>query len=122
MVTGEKYEKFKNIPNSFFFGLLTQKETINKFKESKILLFPSLMDANSNTVREAYQCKCIPIISNNIGFKERFPKYLICKNYNKYEWIFRILFVLKKYKKIVNELKISFNVKKNILDIINEYI
>ena len=68
----------------------------------KILLFPSLADANSNTVREAYFCKCLPLITENVGYHELFPDFLICKNYEESEWSCLTEYVLDNYDSLKN--------------------
>ena len=66
--------------------------------KSKILLFPTLFDANSNTVREAYNNSCIPLISNNLGYYNLFPEYLLCNHFDNDLWTSKILFILNNYK------------------------
>jgi glycosyltransferase involved in cell wall biosynthesis len=95
---GIKYKKFQCIKNSIFLGLLEHNETLCNLAKSKILAFPSLLDANPNTVREAYFNKCVPIITNNIGFYELFPERCICSTFNKEEWTTKILYNLNNYE------------------------
>ena len=119
-IIGENYDDFLKIPNSICLGLVEQKKSIEYLSKSKLLLFPSLFDSNSNTVREAVHKKCFPLITHNIGFSELFPDYLICDTYTETEWTNKILYILEnyntlkldiKYKKIGNEL---FNIIYNI--------
>ena len=70
------------------YRFIKSKKCINYMNKCKILLFSSLFDANSNTVREAYYNKCLPLITNNIDFLNYF-RFLVCKSYNKNEWIIK---------------------------------
>jgi glycosyltransferase involved in cell wall biosynthesis len=105
---GKNFQKFKDINNSLCTGLLKQKECLQYMNKSKVLLFPSLFDANPNTVRESCYYKCLPLISNNIGFYEKFPDYLVCKTYDEKEWISKIKYILDNYDKLIGETKIDF--------------
>ena len=119
-IIGENYDDFLTIPNSICLGLVEQNKSIEYLSKSKLLLFPSLFDANSNTVREAVHTNCFPLITHNIGFSELFPDYLICDTYSESEWTNKILYVLENYTK----LKLDIKYKKiensliNLLDII----
>ncbi len=117
-IIGQKYDNFENIPNSVCLGLLKQDETNKFMKKCKLLLFPSLFDANPNTVREALKLGCIPIITPNIGFSELFPDVLICQTFEKEEWINKILYNLNNFENIKN-LEINFSSNSSITDIIN---
>jgi glycosyltransferase involved in cell wall biosynthesis len=118
-IIGENYDDFLKIPNSNCLGLVEQNKSIEYLSKSKLLLFPSLFDANSNTVREAVHTNCFPLITHNIGFSELFPDYLICDTYTESEWTNKILYILENYTK----LKLDIKYKKignsliNILDI-----
>ena len=112
IIIGENYDRFKEIPNSICTGLLDQKKCTEYMSKCKILLFPSLADANSNTVREAYFCKCLPLITENVGYHELFPDFLICKNYEESEWSCLTEYVLDNYDSLKNT-KINFNDKCN---------
>jgi len=107
-IIGENYDDFLKIPNSICLGLIEQKKSIKYLSKSKLLLFPSLFDANSNTVREAVYTNCFPLITHNIGFSELFPDYLICDTYTESEWTNKILYVLENY----NSLKLDIKYKK----------
>lgn len=121
-IIGEDNSKFINIPNSQCIGLLQQQECFKYMIKSKVLLYPSLFDANPNTVREAYSLGCMPLITNNIGYSELFPEVLICKTFDKEEWTNKILHILKNFKTI-RKTVISYdtvgNVDKLITDIIS---
>ena len=107
-IIGENNNDFLSIPNSICLGLVEQKKSIEYLSKSKLLLFPSLFDANSNTVREAVHTNCFPLITHNIGFSELFPDYLICDTYTESEWTNKILYVLENY----NTLKLNIKYKK----------
>lgn len=107
-IIGENYDDFLKIPNSICLGLIEQKKSIKYLSKSKLLLFPSLFDANSNTVREAVHTNCFPLITHNIGFSELFPDYLICDTYTESEWTNKILYILENY----NSLKLDIKYKK----------
>jgi len=110
-IIGENYNDFLNIPNSICLGLVEQDKSIEYLSKSKLLLFPSLFDANSNTVREAVHMNCFPLITHNIGFSELFPDYLICDTYSESEWTNKILYVLENYTKL--KLNIKYKKIKN---------
>ena len=114
-IIGENYDDFLKIPNSICLGLVEQNKSIEYLSKSKLLLFPSLFDANSNTVREAVHTKCFPLITHNIGFSELFPDYLICDTYSESEWTNKILFILENYTK----LKLNIAYKKIENDLFN---
>ena len=73
---------------------MVREKCVEYMNKCKLLLFPSLADANSNTVREAYYNKCLPLITKNIGFYELFPDFLVCKNYEIEEWSSKIQYIL----------------------------
>ena len=104
-IIGENYNKFLSIPNSICLGLIEQKKSIEYLSKSKLLLFPSLFDANSNTVKEAVHTNCFPLITHNIGFSELFPDYLICDTYTESEWTNKILYILENYSKLKLDIK-----------------
>jgi len=115
IIVGNNYEKFKLIPNSICTGLLSHNETIKIMSKSKILLFPSFFDSNPNTVREAYNHKCIPIITKNIGYSELFPTYLICDGYSNNEWANKILNTITYYD-YIQHIKIDYQKTISIYD------
>ena len=80
--------------------LTNHTDTINAMNKSKILLFPSLFDSNSNTIREAYYHKCLPLITRNIGYSELYPPHLVCDTFNKTEWTEKLLYLLLNYEDI----------------------
>ena len=104
-IIGENNNDFLSIPNSICLGLVEQKKSIEYLSKSKLLLFPSLFDANSNTVREAVHTNCFPLITHNIGFSELFPDYLICNTYTETEWTNKILYILENYNKLKLDIK-----------------
>lgn len=104
-IIGENNNDFLSIPNSICLGLVEQKKSIEYLSKSKLLLFPSLFDANSNTVREAVHTNCFPLITHNIGFSELFPDYLICDTYTESEWTKKILYILENYTKLKLDIK-----------------
>ena len=118
IIIGENYDDFINIPNCKCIGLCNHTNTINYMNKSKILLFPSLFDSNSNTVREAYYHGCLPMISRNVGFAELFPDYLICNNFMVDEWVNKVKFVLYNYDYVKNT-RINYKEKLDIQELIN---
>lgn len=102
---GSNYEIFKDIPNSTFLGLQTNKNSEMYLSQSKVLLFPSLFDANSNTVIQAYYNYCLPIVTNNIGNYEYFDELLICNSFNENEWTKKIILVLSEYNNLIKNIK-----------------
>ena len=109
-VIGKNSDKFKNIPNAVCYNLLPNHENIKKLCQSKLLLFPSLFDANPNTVREAYIGNCLTLTTKNIGFADRFPNYLLCNSFTIKEWVNKIINIMDNYK-IYNNTKINYKSK-----------
>ena len=118
-IIGENYDNFLKIPNSICLGLVEQNKSIEYLSKSKLLLFPSLFDANSNTVREAVHTNCFPLITHNIGYSELFPDYLICDTYTESEWTNKILFILENYTKLKLDIKYK-KVENDLFNIIND--
>jgi glycosyltransferase involved in cell wall biosynthesis len=100
-IVGSNYSKFINIKNSICTGLLNPKETCDIMRKSKILLFPSLFDANPNTVFEAVNYGCIPLITRNIGFSEKYPNDQVCESFCVDEWKQKIIYLLNNFIKKV---------------------
>lgn len=97
IIIGEDFAKFKKIPNSKCLGLLTHEESMIYFKKSKLLLYPSLLDANPNTVREAIHRHCLVLITNRVGFYEKFPSEYVIEVFDPLIWESRIIQILENY-------------------------
>jgi hypothetical protein len=119
IIIGDNFDKFIDIPNSQCVGLCDQNKCIEYMSKSKVLLFPSLFDANSNTIREAIYYKCLPLITKNIGFSEVFPDVLICKSYTNDEWISKLFYILQNYPNI-KDTRFNFNTGENIIDFLEK--
>ena len=65
------------------------EHNVEYMSKSKVLLFPSLFDANSNTIKTIYY---VLLITKNIGFM-KFSCFLICKSYTR-EWSNKLLYIL----------------------------
>jgi len=122
IIIGENNSAFRNIPNSTVLDILPHKEVLEYMKKSKILLYPSLNDANPNTVREAVYFKCIALVSNNIGHYEKFPYYSICKNFNRDEWTIKMLCVVENYHEFIKRYNINFNSDEDLVTLIGKLI
>lgn len=120
-IIGENNDDFLSIPNSICLGLVEQNKSIEYLSKSKLLLFPSLFDANSNTVREAVHTNCFPLITHNIGFSELFPDYLICDTYTESEWTNKILYILENYTKLKLDIKYK-KIRNSLINILDIYI
>ena len=107
IIIGNNNSKFKCIPNAVFFEQLSNNEIINIFIQSRVLLYPSLCEANSNTIKEALNNSCHPLLSKNCGFSEIYPEYCVCNSYNENEW----------EKKLINLLKNNYICDKTIYNI-----
>tara|TARA_S200000501_G_scaffold363595_1_gene394687 strand:- start:689 stop:1462 length:774 start_codon:yes stop_codon:yes gene_type:complete len=125
-IIGDNNKDYLKIKNAIFLGLIENKEVLKRMISSKILLYPSLMDANSNTVREAYYNNCLPLISNNVGLYENFPDCLVCNTFDKDLWSKKISNILNNYNKLYNRYiiknKINFNNYKDIDFLLNSNI
>ena len=119
IIIGSKFDKFIDIPNTQCVGLCEQIHCIEYISKSKVLLFPSLFDSNSNTIREAIYYKCLPLITKNIGFYEAFPDFLICKSYTNKEWSSKLLYILENYSN-VKDTQFNFNTGENIIDFLKK--
>lgn len=124
IIIGKNNQEFRQIPNSQCFPLMKQQDVILMMKKSRILLFPSLFDANPSTVREAYRFGCLPLVSKNIGFWERYPRELVCDSFELKEWREKLLYLLENNEK---DYKIHFNTSNDgfmhlIDNLLDEYI
>ena len=81
--------------------------------KSKLLLHPAVYESNSNTIREAYYHKCLPMITRNVGYNELFPDYLICNDFSVNEWVNKVKYILDNYDNVKNT-SINFNEKLDI--------
>lgn len=112
-VVGGSGEAFVGIPNTTVMGPMSHKDCVCTLAQSRVLLFPSKFDSNSNTVREAYKHGCLPLATRNIGYSEIFPTWLLCDSFEADEWIARCLWLLKHYRELT-DIRIPF---KNGVDI-----
>ena len=103
IIIGSDNNLFNSISNSLILDIQPHYNSIDYLNKSKILLFPSLFDSNSNTIREATFHNCMPIITRNVGFNELFPSYLICDTFEIEEWVNKIIYTLENYDKIVSK-------------------
>lgn len=108
IIIGENSDIFKSIKNVTILPLQLHEDVIQYMAKSKILLHPALYESNSNTIREAYYHKCLPIITRNVGYNELFPEYLICDNFTHTEWIDKVKWVLDNYNGVKGTI-IKFN-------------
>lgn len=108
LIIGDGCEMFNHVPNSTILKRLPHSDLIKYMCQSKILLYPSLIDASPNTVREAINCNCLVLMSNNIGFYELFPKYCVCGSFDLAEWASKLDYLLSNYAK-TNKISIDFS-------------
>jgi hypothetical protein len=108
LIIGENSDIFEGIENVTFLPLQLHEHVIEYMAKSKILLHPALYESNSNTIREAYYHKCLPMITRNVGYNELFPEYLICENFTPTEWIDKVKWVLDNYNDVKGTI-IKFN-------------
>ena len=95
IIIGKNNDKFKCIPNSFFIEQLSNIEVNYIFSQSRVLLYPSLCEANSNTIREALNNSCCPLISINCGFSHIYPNCCVCNTYDNSEWTNKLIYLLQ---------------------------
>ena len=115
---GENYSKFKDIENSICTGLISHKEVYKYLAKSKLLIVPSLFESANNTIREALQCKCLILTSNNIGFYSFYPEISICTTFDENEWDNKMTNLVDNYSEIIKDYKINFDGSLTIEDII----
>ena len=108
VIIGENNDVFKNVKNTTLLPLQQHVNCIEYMAKSKMILHPALYESNSNTIREAYYHKCLPIITRNVGYNELFPDYLICNDFTVKEWINKVKYALNNYDDIKNTV-IDFN-------------
>ena len=122
---GNESSIFSKIPNSICLDLIQNYEVISYFKKTKILLFPSLNDSNPSTIVEAYENKCFPIMSKNVGTWNLFPDFLVCEKIDKKEWINKIVYILDNFQNIFTENDFNLNLNSHnnihILDYIDSF-
>ena len=97
IIVGENGDEFSKLPNATATGILPHTDCVRILSQSRILLFPSKFDSNSNTVREAYKHGCLPLITHNTGYSELFPSFLICSGFDLQEWNQRLKYLLLNY-------------------------
>ena len=97
IIIGENSDLFKDIKNVTLLPLQIHHNCLEYMSNSKILLHPAVYESNSNTIREAYYHKCLPIITRNVGYNELFPDYLICSDFTVDEWVNKVTYVLDNY-------------------------
>jgi glycosyltransferase involved in cell wall biosynthesis len=117
-IIGRNSTTFKSIPNTTCTGLLNPRQCMEYTSKCKILLFPSLYDSNPNTVKEALAVQCLPLITPNIGFSEKYPDYLVCKTFDVNEWKRKAIYIIQNYDKL-KDTTIDFNCKHDLHSIIN---
>lgn len=103
LILGDNSHKYANIDNSVCYGLRTVAECLNYFKHSKLLIYPSLLDSNPNTIREAVMSGCLVLTTNRVGFCERIPPRFIMNSFDPQLWTDRILDILTNYVDIYND-------------------
>ena len=108
IIIGEMSNLFKDVKNVTTLPLQIHINCLEYMSKSKLLLHPALYESNSNTIREAYYHKCLPMITRNVGYNELFPDYLICNNFCVDEWVNKIKNILDNYDHVKNTV-IDFN-------------
>jgi glycosyltransferase involved in cell wall biosynthesis len=110
LAIGSNSHIFKDIQNITIINLIPNNEIPIYLAQSKVMLFPSLFDANSNNIREALLSNCMPLISNNVGYYEKFPKYLVCEDYNVNNWMNKIHNLIDNCDQYLKITKVKFEV------------
>ena len=108
IIIGENSDLFEDVKNVTRLPLQIHHNCLEYMSKSKILLHPAVYESNSNTIREAYYHKCLPMITRNVGYNELFPDYLICSNFTVDEWVNKVTYVLDNYDDVKNTV-IDFN-------------
>lgn len=116
---GDNKTHFEHLSNSIFTDLIPHNLVYNYLSRAKLLIVPSLYESSNNTIREALQCKCLILTSNNVGFYSLYPKFSICESYDLSEWESKMVFLLKNYDSLIVDYKIDFNGSCSIKDICN---
>ena len=123
-VIGDNYDIIKHWKNTDFYGLIPNNKCIELMLQSKILLFPSIFDSNSNTVMEAIKSGCIVLSTINIGNRDFMDDEFILKDFNPNTWSSKIKYILKNYDEIVDSNtfnKNNFSYENSILDFIENF-
>ena len=108
LIIGKNSDIFMKIPNSKIYDLISHKRVCELLAMSKVLLIPSLYESNPNIVREAYQMKCLILMSNNTGYHNLFPEFSICRDYRIFNWIEKTINMITNYDKIIIDYKIRY--------------
>lgn len=122
LVVGKYSDKFKLIPNTTTYDMMPHFHLMKLMAKCKVLLYPSLVDSNPNTVREAIYHHCLVLISNNVGFYEKFPDFSICLTFGMEEWVRKSLYLVENYEKLVRSYHIDFTMDQDISSFIDNFI
>lgn len=122
IIIGSNNTAFKNIKNAIVYDLMPHEKLMGYMAQSKLLLYPSLCDANPNTVREAIFYNCLTLVSNNIGYYESFPAFSVCTSYDKSEWIGKIIYMVDNYDTLINSYNVEFKTGESILDVVKLFV
>ena len=118
LIIGINYDDFNQIENTTCIGLVDNKTVHSYFAKSKCLLFPSLFESSSNTVKEAVLYKNIALLTNCVGYSERFPDYCICSDFIPEEWLSKTEYILENYDKLIKDYDIDFSSDESLLELI----
>ena len=105
---GGNPDSFQHVPNSIFTGMISHANVYDYMARAKVLVVPSLYESANNTIREALQCKCLILTSNNVGFFSMYPDISICKSFDLQEWEDRMVYLIENYDNIVVDYKVDF--------------
>jgi hypothetical protein len=118
LIIGINYEDFSELENTTCVGLVDNKTVHAYFAKSKCLLFPSLFESSSNTVKEAVLYKNIVLLTNCVGYSERFPDYCICSDFIPEQWLSKTEYILENYDKLIKDYDIDFSSNESLLELI----
>lgn len=97
-IVGDNNHIFKDIMNLTVYNLQSNVETKKLIIKSKLMIIPSLFEANSNSMREALNNDCLVLLNKNVGWHECFPETFVCNSYDVGEWKSKTLNILQNYE------------------------
>ena len=97
VIVGTGSETLDIISTCTTYPLLPQVELMDVLRQTKIIIVPSLFDANPNIVTEAINNGCRVLVSKNVGSADCLPDKYVCDDANPGdldEWVTKIKHML----------------------------